>query len=998
MSNGKGRLFAGAGLAALSFAAFAAPAYAQDATDEETQTTTVVEDPATSGAIVVTGSRIRRDEYTTAEPITVISAEEITQAGFNSATDALQSNAVTQGAGQINNAYGGFVTDGGTGANTLGLRGLGPSRTLVLLNGRRLAPGGTRGSVLAADLNVLPTAIIDRIEVLKAGSSSIYGSDAIAGVVNILTDQKLRGLNIDMQVNVPEVGAGVDSRVAASFGFQADRLSVIGSVEYRKRNKLARNDVSFFDCPVGGFLDGEGSEFGSGDSVGFDGSPCFTLDNGGVTINTLGAPTRDAVSRTTGAIGRFNRFVPAPGQTAGPFPGFQGVDFYSRDTFDPIQEEEPLITAAEIYTGYVSANYELGSLGNAEIYAELLGTRRNSSSPLYRQLSLDYVTGSPLLPASLRDGRFLNPNTTSNGKIVAARAFIGYGLTESEQQVDYVRASGGIRGDFFLSDWRYDAYVGKSWNDGSYAIESFLTDRLASSLDVVQNANGTFSCATQAINPNCVAAPALSAAVIGGNLPQAFRDYIVVNTVGETQFRETTFAFNIDGPLFEMPGGTAQLALGVEYRKQSINDQPDPNSINGNLYGLTAGTPTVGSDNVKEVFGELFVPILADVPFFYRLNATGSVRYTDYASYGSDVTYKIGGEWEPIRGVAFRGSYGTSYRAPALAEQFLGATSGFLGSGSDPCDDLPAAGAQSPTEQITARNCASIGIPVGFVQTSGISVFRVGGAEAGLAAETSKNWSVGVVVSPPLPEAIGRFSASLDYFDIKVSNGVSDLAGGTILSRCYSDPNFDPNAGFCRFVTRDPNQRLEVVSSYVNLSEDIVKGFEANARYSRDIFGGRMVLNANVTKYTEQSSRLFPEEFLSDANGIVTQPDWVGNFDLTFGLENVTFRYGLDWTDGDRNKTYDFFAFDEQTGTIDPDLVQSYRDSFYLETNDYFLHSASVQFDVDNFEFTMGVRNLLNTAPPQITAVGFSTVGNAPLYSGYDYRGRTFFANANFSF
>ena len=140
-------------------------------------------------AIVVTGSRIRRDEFTGTEPMTVITAEEITQSGFNSATDALQSNAVTAGAGQINNYFAGFVTDGGTGANTLGLRNLGPARTLILLNGRRLSPAGTRGSVLAADLNVLPTAIVERIEVLKAGASSVYGSDAIAGVVNIITDR-----------------------------------------------------------------------------------------------------------------------------------------------------------------------------------------------------------------------------------------------------------------------------------------------------------------------------------------------------------------------------------------------------------------------------------------------------------------------------------------------------------------------------------------------------------------------------------------------------------------------------------------------------------------------------------------------------------------------------------------------------------------------------------------------------------------------------------------
>ncbi|WP_019517928.1 TonB-dependent receptor plug domain-containing protein [Sphingomonas sp. Mn802worker] len=957
-------------------------------------------EPAASGEITVTGSRIRRDEFTTAEPITVIGKDEVTQSGFNSVTDALQSNAITQGTSQINNAYGGFVTDGGTGANTVGLRGLGANRTLILLNGRRLAPGGSRGSLLSPDLNVLPTAILDRIEVLKAGASSVYGSDAVAGVINIITDQKIRGLRLDAQVNVPEVGAGVDHRVSGVFGFNNDRFSLVGSVEYRKRDQLSLNDSKFFTCPVGGFLDGEGSAFGSGDPfpVG-DPRNCFTTNNGGTTINTLGLPTRDAIGRTSGIVGRFNRFVPASGVTTGPFPGYLGVGAFDRDTFDPQSQEEALITGVETYTGYLSSTYKTDLLGNAEIYGELLATRRKSSSPLYRQLSLDYLQGSPLLPADIRNGLFAAPTPTSSGRNIAARAFISYGLTSSDQQVDYVRASGGVRGDFFFDKWRYDAYVGKSWNDAIYESESFLTDRLANSLNVVANANGTFSCASAASNANCVAAPALSAAVIGGQLPQNFRDYIVANTIGNTKFRETTFAFNIDGPLFKLPGGDVQLALGAEYRKQSINDQPDPNSVSGNLFGLTAATPTVGKDNVKEVFGEVFLPLLADIPFFHRLNLTASGRYTDYASYGSDFTYKAAAEWEPIRGFGFRGSYGTSYRAPALAEQFLGATSGFLSSQTDPCSALPVAGEQSPNQQIIARNCASIGLPADFEQRNGVTSFRVGGAAAGLSAETSKNWTVGAVLQPRLPESFGSFSLSVDYFDVKVSNGVSDLSGATILNRCYGNANFDPNGGFCRFVTRDANQALTVTSSFVNLAENIVKGFEINGRYARDVFGGRFILNAAVTKFTEQSSRLFPEEFLTDSNGIVTAPAWSGSFDAIYTIGSATFRYGLDWVSGDHHRTYNYFAFDNLTGITDPALVQSYKDSYYLEADDYFLHSLSVQFNIaQQYQLTVGARNLLNTAPPKISAVGFSTQGNAPLYSGYDYVGRTLFANVNFKF
>jgi iron complex outermembrane recepter protein len=1001
--NGRHRLFATSSLAGIAVLAAAVPNIANAQTaDPETIEEEVAQDQVdnSAGAIVVTGSRIRRDEFSVAEPITVITRQEMTQAGFGSTAEALQSGAVTQGAEQINNYFGGYVTDGGTGANTLGLRGLGPARTLVLLNGRRLAPGGTRGSVVAADLNVLPSAIVERIEVLKAGASSVYGSDAVAGVVNIITDSQLEGLYLSGQTNIPDAGAGNEYRISGSFGFSTDRLNVIGSLEYYKRQQFSVGDADWAGCPVEGYLDGEGSEFGSGDYIDPEtGEPkCWTIYNGGVTINTLGIPTQQGIGRTSGQLGNFNRFVPAPGQTDGPLPGYLGVGLYDRDSFDPDMLKEPIITGAEIYTGFLSATYDFDALGNAQAYVEVLGTRRKSSSPLYRQLSLDYATGSPLLPENLRDGLFLNPNEISNGNIIAARAFIGYGLTDQKQSVDYVRIGGGLRGDFFFPDWRYDAYVGKTWNDGTYESETFLTDRLAASLDVVDNGDGTFSCASAGVNPACVAAPALSADVIGGILPQEYRDYIVANVIGTTQFRETTYAFNIDGPIFAAPGGDVQLALGAEYRKQEINDQPDENAINGNLFNLTSGTPTVGTDNVKEVFGEIFVPVLADVPGFYRLNLTGSARYTDYASYGSDETYKISGEWEILRGFGLRGSYGTSYRAPALAEQFLGATSGFLSSASDPCDDLPAPGDQNPNEQIIAANCAAIGLPADFTQTSGITVLRVGGAEAGLEAETSTNWSVGGVINPPLPASVGQLSLSLDYFSIKVENGVQDLAGGTILNRCYTDPNFDPTAGFCRFVTRDENNALTVVSSFVNLSEDVVKGYEFNGRYQRDLFSGQLTLNANVVKYTEQSSRLFPEEYRTDRNGIVTAPDWVGNFDVTYAIDEFTFRYGLDWTDGDSSKTYEYFAFDELTGESDPDLVQAYKDVYSFDVEDYFLHSASVQFNTGKYEFTAGVRNMFDTKPPRITAAGFSVAGNAPLYSGYDYRGRTFFLNATVGF
>lgn len=942
--------------------------------------------------ILVTGSRIRKDVYTTADPLTVITAEEITQAGFNSASEVLQSNQITQGTGQVNNYFAGFVVNGGTGVNTVGLRGMGPERTLVLLNGRRLAPAGTRGSVGVVDLNVLPSSIIESIDVFKAGASSVYGSDAVAGVININTDRKLKGLHLEAQANVPELGAGSSYRISGSFGASGERWRVVGSLEYYKRDSIARNQADWAQCPIGGYLSGEGTPFGSGDFIDpLTGvSKCFTLDNGGVTINTLGVPRRAAFNRVTGLVGNFNRLVPDASITTGNTPGFAGVTFYTRDTFDPRQEQEELVTPSETYTGFLQGGYDLDALGDAELYFELLGNRRKSSALLYRQLTLDYARGSLLVPTIFRNGAFLNPNEISNGNIVAARAFIGFGNTKSEQQVDFFRSAGGLRGNLPFENWKYDFYTSYSWSNSKYEQESFLTDRVAKSLNVIQNPDNSFSC----VDPSggCVAAPPLNADTIGGRLPQAYRDYILQNTIGSTKYHEYIAAFNVDGPIFKLPGGDAQIALGAEYRDATINDTPPLDSINGNLYSLTSATPTRGSDSVWELYGEVDLPLLSDRPFFHRLNLGASGRYTHYKSYGGGWTYKVQGDWEPVKGIRFRSSYGTSYRAPALFEQFLGATSGFLPSNNDPCDDY--ANNSNPSLQ---ANCAAVGLPADFISVNGVTVLTAGGAASGLEAETSKNLSYGMIVTPPLPSSLGRLSMAADFFSIKVQNGVARAGANAILNRCYEAPSFNPTQGFCRLVSRDANFRLTVNNNYVNLSNDQVKGIEFNVRYENDIGPGTFVLNALVTKFTNQASKLFADDPLNNANGTIGQPDWTGSFDAKYRVGRVAVRYGLDWVGGDKTRTYNFIALDGN-GVVDPDTLQFLKDNYKLTVPDYFTHDLSVQFDADTFEMTAGVRNMFDKKPPRISADNYNLIGNAPLYSGYDYTGRTFFVNVSTKF
>ena len=968
---------------------------AQDATVTQADESASVED------IVVIGSRIRRDNYNAPSPTQVVTREEATLQGFASTTEALQSTAVTGGTSQINNSYGGYVTNGGPGANTIGLRGMSPSRTLVLLNGRRVSPAGSRGSVGAADLNVLPTAIIDRVEVLRDGASSVYGSDAVAGVVNIQTRNNFEGVTFEGQRNEPleANGAGGSTRLSLTAGVRADRWRAAGSVERYERDELTLRDREFTRCQTDGFRNGQDYiDPLTGQSKCY---PITTTGSNGVTINTVAlgveGPPSASGARTfigtagvgaPGSVGTvFNRWRPNAG-VAGGVPGFEGVggpgnDLNVRDTFEDRMLNESLISPVDITTLYGEVGYDLHALGNAEVYGEALFNQRKSSQTGYRQLSLDYAKGSPLIPDSLAFSTISGDQGLNKGQDVGARAFIGFGNDHSEQEVDFGRYVAGIKGDLFLPEWRYDAYVSYSRSKSTYTSEQFLTDRMIESLDVVETAPGQFQCAELASNPGCVAAPALNAQTIRGALPQDWVDYVFRPVTGTTEFTEKVVSIGIDGPLFSLPAGRVMGFFGAEWRESEIDDTPGLDSQLGNTYNFSTSAITRGSDSVKEVFGEIEAPILVDLPGVRELTLNGSFRYTDYDSYGDDTTYKVGLVYRPIDWVTVRGTYGTSYRAPALFEQFVGATTGFLSNTNDRCNNYGAPGV-NPNR---VANCTAEGLAGDFQSTNSVTVITAGGADAGLAAETSTNMTVGLVVQPPLPSGWGDLAFAVDYYEIEVENGVSRTGAAQILTRCYdSNPaDFAADAGFCRLVTRDAaDNSLTVRDSYVNLATDNVKGLDYTVRYRKDVGPGTALFNLAITQYTEISNKLFAEDPLEDYTGMIDNPEFTGTADVSYAWDKWRVRYGVEWIQGADSYAY----YGEDPATSDYDLA----------TDDYWLHNTSVQYASDGWTATLGVRNLFNDNPPTISSGVYNRVGNAPLYSGYDYLGRTAFVNLTKSF
>jgi outer membrane receptor protein involved in Fe transport len=404
--------------------------------------------------------------------------------------------------------------------------------------------------------------------------------------------------------------------------------------------------------------------------------------------------------------------------------------------------------------------------------------------------------------------------------------------------------------------------------------------------------------------------------------------------------------------------------------------------IASNLYNFTSATPTRGSDTVWELYGEAELPLLRGVRGAEELTLNVSGRYTDYESYGSDTTYKLGALYSPTKWLSFRASQGTSYRAPALFEQFLGATSGFLAASGDPCNNYATAAAP-----IRARNCASEGLPGNFNQTSGIQVNAVGGAAAGLKAETSKNLTLGAIFQPVLPTGAGDVSFAIDYFDIKVDNGVARAGAGSILALCYDDPQFRAGGGFCNLAIRGTAASptaLVVNDSYVNLSSDIVKGYDFTLRYVRNIGEGQFRFNGLITKYDEQANKLFPDDPLTINTGSLRFPEITGTANFTYTWKAWRFRYGLEYLG--KMDSYELVEEDPATST------------FLFKTDKYITQSASVEYKADKWSIIAGVRNFTDETPPPISAGAYNRRGNTLLYSGFDYFGRTYFVNAQVSF
>ncbi|MDR6624086.1 TonB-dependent receptor domain-containing protein [Caulobacter segnis] len=975
---------------ALSLMAVTAPAHAQTAAPAA---------PAAEAneleAITVTGSRIRRSEFTASSPIQVLTAERAELEGSATMSAILQNSTLAAGTGQINNQYTGYNVTGGPGVSTVSLRGLGANRTLVLLNGRRAGPAGVRGQVGPFDLGVVPESIVERVEILKDGASSIYGSDAVAGVVNIITRKKLDGGELKIYGSNPLEKGGKAYRMTGAYGKTFDKGYFNVSGEYFRQEILRRGDRDDTACAADYLFDPKtGARKDYKDAVTGQ-YKCLNLTNGYVQLVTGSVnlvPIVSGINYPSAAQGN-NSTIPG-------FARFNRIGYPDTYTYapttSPLYDRSSTVSPEIRSTVAFNGGYQITP--NVEAYTELMISRRQSSQTGVGQIFQSFAQRNTLngalnyLPAS-------NPNNTIGQNAVTVAAYESNG----HQDVKYYRAVAGLRGSIdWNGGWDWDIFGQYSKSDATYDFgPRIYLDRFAAlnspNVACTNNpAGGNFSNFNCSQLPNGI--PWMSNRVLAGQFTQAERDFLFFEEEGTTEYSHAYVEGSISGDLFSLPTGPVAGAFGFQVRKERINDKPGYQAANRNMALYSSAGQTKGSDSSKEVFGELDLPLVRDARFMERLDVNLSARYSDYDSYGSDATWKVGANWKVLPSVTLRFTHGTSFRAPSLYELYLGNQIGYSSqSVIDPCYDL---GNSSTASQTTRNNCASQGIPTSYNALGGSSatVFSTGG-QGNLKAETAAANTFGIVWSPRFAD----LNVAVDYFTINVDNEVRQFGAANILKQCYNSTDFPTNP-FCSLFTRDPSKFyiLSVQNSYVNVANQVNHGIDLTTQYSRDLLGGRLSTNSQFTWTTKNVVTLLGGATPLNRLGTTYNydgPGFSGNISATWKKDDWTFYWGVNMigkgsdTDQPENMT-DVLPVNKYTDVVNGVTTNCSATvnacayyNLHAELTVY--HTFSVKRQFGDLSTQIGVNNAFDERPPAGSSGQFR-VGTAQL-GNYDMIGRRIF-------
>ena len=984
--------------AVLGLALIAQPAMAQD--------TVTADERPTGTAIVVTGSRIASPTVESPAPLQIVDEQAVDDAGVTNIQELLLENPVfgTPALSRTNSA---FLTSG-TGVATVDLRDLGSDRTLVLIDGRRVV-ASLPGSA-TVDLNVIPTQFIERIDILTGGASALYGSDAIAGVVNFVYKTNFEGVEANAQYGLTERGDDIryQANVTAGANVADGRGNIMLHLGYsnekgllsRQRANTRVDDLS--DIYFGGSYYSS-DEFGTPYFSSFPPQGRFITSNGTFTYSpsgnlqgcfTTNGPTCNVPAALGGGTGvgpnGFNRqdyrtlAVPVERYlfaARGNYELTDSVDAYFEGTFNRTTSSR-IIEPFPLESGGANGVFPSGGGYNIENY--LPGTNT--------------IVANPLVP-----GAILAAATDSNGDglrdIGFARRLAEFGPRSGSTTRDFYRFVVGARGDFLDNRFTWDLsynYGEVSENQvssGQVNVVNFR-DALAVRSEVGdENGNGIAGEAI-CINDEARANGCVPANIFGaGALSQAAVDYIAAQGTFQTGIRQSIVQGIVSGSLFDLPAGPLGIAIGGEYRKESSFSDNDALTN----AGLNAGNKlpdTSGSFDVAEAFAEVKIPILADTPFFELLEIGGAIRYADYSTIGGVTSYNGTVTWQPFTPLRLRGTYSKSVRAPNVGELFSGLSQTFPTGLTDPCEGIGATGGGALGDNCradpgVAANIAANGtFTLNQADIQGISGFN--GGNPNLEEEESESYTAGAVFDAR-SLGLGNLTLTADYYNISIDNVIASFPRQFSLDQCYGQGN----QTFCDLITRRPGATAVNSSGSIDLINALAvnaailetEGVDVTLNYSMPLnFTTNDRLSARVAYthvFKNDYTPLEGEDVDPAAGEIGTPKD---KFTANLGYGNDDFRLTFTGTYIGKSTEDQAFCAPDPAGCFPTDA------EFYLDTQATFYAS-------DILEFYVGADNVLdNDAPNLLSGTTFNVTGADTAADVYDVFGRRYYFGVRMRF
>jgi len=995
-----------AGLAAQQTPPPATPSTAAPPAAPEAAPETPIERPMEE-QIVVTGSRIRRKDLTTPAPVTVVSRQQFEASGKMTIGDFLQTLPEQGNAPNFQLNTGG-INYGADGTTRINLHSLGIQRTLVLINGRRVVPGGL-GASSAVDLNTIPTEAVERIEVLKDGASAVYGSDAIAGVVNIITRRTYDGANLGAQYGLSQRGDAQTFDAHVTAGRSDERTSAIFSVRYfnQKDSWLRDRDWSGQALDYDYTAPPATAQGVSGSSRTPQGTLRIPQDaNGNPLCN--GNALCIAMSSIPGwkpstRFIRDSRLTPIPGVV---FCGNNGLG--QNECFRKFNTPAPdnNNTGNDFYN-YAAENYLTIPSTTVQAFAagdvKFPGVRGYYEASYVQRNSTQNAAPMPLNPADYNNivvskDSLYNPFGTDLNYL--GRRLVEFGHRTYAEELGTFRVVTGIDGSLPgalgpLGGWFWDASMNYGRTAGTFTTGgSFRNSRVA-------NAVGASTLDAKG-NPVCVSTPNNLTTTLSdgcaplnllggpGSIDQSQAGYL--GFTGTSRAFDALFAVNLNlgGELFRIAAEQpVSLAVGYEFRRQSGSQVADPIVQAGDSADFNFKS-TNGFFTVNEAYAELSLPLLSNLPGVESLEASVAGRYVNYSTFGDNTSYKFGARYTPIRDFTVRGTYSTAFRAPSINELYLG------GNETDPAATDPCADLTLPTVSTATKNqCLATGVKgTGSADTGLQELVRQSG-NPNLKAETAKSYSAGIVVQP---RAVAGLSVTVDYYNIKIDDAIGFIGAPYILQGCYIGL-YQP---FCALIVRNNFGAIQYINDfYTNAGQKSTGGIDFAIRYALPTPVGRFAFSFDGNWLAFLDSKLVVGGGFPTVHG-------KGNYDLG-ALPEFKAVAGVDWSmdrilAGVIGRYVGNFKecsnpYDPTTaagglcnltdGTTNPNARQV---GSYVQIDIHAGYSQATTFGVTSF--FAGISNLFDKKPPYVYSAALAN--SDP--NTYDYLGRYVYGRVQHKF